>query len=152
MVYFEANPNKVTVKNPKKVSMGKKNRVSGAAFERKVRADLGKKGWIVSKWQNNLFMGESKNSLEWEGGYVMKAAKHQFNPFTKAMSAGNGFPDFIAYRLNDAVIGVECKSNGYLKPEEKAKCKWLIEMKVFNRIWIARKGTKRGEIVYEEFK
>ena len=39
-----------------------------------------------------------------------------------------GFPDFIAYKLDEEspflvyeVNFVECKSNGYLKPEEKEK-------------------------------
>jgi len=49
------------------------------------------------------------------------------------------------------IIGVECKSNGYLTPEEREKCKWLLENKIFSKILIARKGKKRGEIIYEDF-
>lgn len=37
-----------------KSQQGKKNRLSGAAFERRVRADLEAKGWIVDKWTNNV--------------------------------------------------------------------------------------------------
>ena len=37
-----------------KQKQGKKNRADGAKFERIVRADLEKKGWIVAKWTNNV--------------------------------------------------------------------------------------------------
>ena len=60
----------------------------------------------------------------------------------------------IPREVNDntyEVIGVECKINGYLKPEEKEKCKWLIDNNKFSKILIAKKGTKRGEIIYDEF-
>ncbi len=33
---------------------GKKSRAAGARFELKVRKDLEKKGWIISKWQNQV--------------------------------------------------------------------------------------------------
>lgn len=33
---------------------GKKSRAAGARFELKVRADLEKKGWVISKWQNQV--------------------------------------------------------------------------------------------------
>jgi len=49
------------------------------------------------------------------------------------------------------VIGIECKSNGYLTKEEKEKCRWLLDNKVFLKILIAKKGKKRGEIEYNEF-
>lgn len=49
------------------------------------------------------------------------------------------------------VIGIEAKSDGYLNPEEKLKCKWYLEKKIFSRILIVRKGKKRGEIVEEDF-
>jgi len=50
------------------------------------------------------------------------------------------------------VIGVEVKSNGYLDKEEKAKCKWLLEKKIFTKILIAKKSKVRGKIDYKEFK
>lgn len=50
-----------------------------------------------------------------------------------------------------AVMGVECKSNGYLTKEEKEKCKWLLEKNIFSKILVAKKGKKRGEIEYNEF-
>ena len=37
-----------------KSELGKKSRDAGMRFERKVRADLESKGWIVDKWTNNV--------------------------------------------------------------------------------------------------
>ncbi len=48
-------------------------------------------------------------------------------------------------------VGVECKSNGYLDKTEKEKCAWYLKNKVFSKILMASKGTKRGEIVYKEY-
>jgi len=166
---------------------GKKNKASGARFELKVRKDLEDKGWIVSKWMNNIELWES----EWRKNYndtpEMKGklipAKHKFRGLGIPMAIGTGFPDFIvfrpmeieAYQSNEKIMkileefnnliteesknkmfyevnGVEVKSNGYLKPEEKEKCKWLLDNNVFSKILIAKKGTKRGEIIYREFK
>lgn len=89
-------------------------------------------------------------------------AKRKYNPFTKRpMAEGTGFPDFICYTRLDQfdgnlnhvlrkignyekenhweVIGVEVKSNGYLDKEEREKCKWLLENKIFSKILIAEK-------------
>jgi len=128
---------------------GKKNRESGQRFERKVRADLESKGWIVDRWTNNVELNNSE-----EVGKLIPA-KSRFGLRT------TGFPDFIAYRhihqhskslqLASLIYGVECKSGGYLNKEEKAKCRWLAT-NVFSKIFIASKGKKRGEIIYEEFK
>ena len=51
------------------------------------------------------------------------------------------------------IIGVECKSNGYLTKEERAKCQWLINDYVFSKILIARKTKVKNRIVieYKEF-
>lgn len=49
------------------------------------------------------------------------------------------------------VQGCEVKSDGYLKPEEKEKCNWYLENKIFSKILIAKKGKKRGEIIYDDF-
>lgn len=64
----------------------------------------------------------------------------------------NGLEDYCGDFMMWEVVGVEVKSNGYLDKEEKSKCKWLLDNKVFSRILIAKKGKKRGEIVYDEFK
>ena len=140
---------------------GKKNRQQGKDFELKVRHDLEKKGYIVCKWANNVEEGESKNPFEWEGGMKLISAKHTFNPFTKAMSAGNGFPDFVAFKQQACrecskpcgyeVIGIESKMNGYLDSKEKDKVKWLLDNNVFSFILIAHKSEERGgEVLYEQ--
>ena len=101
-------------------------------------------------------------------------SKHKFRGMGIPMAIGTGFPDFIAYfiafkhtarhgeiigserKIEELyeVIGVEVKSNGYLKPEEKEKCKWLIENKIFSKILIASKHKikNRIHIEYEEWK
>ena len=66
--------------------------------------------------------------------------KPKFNPFTKSLMMNTGgFPDFITFRKQDngyEVIGVEVKANGWLDREEKEKCIWLLENKIFSRILI----------------
>lgn len=137
-----------------KEKQGRKNKRNGRLFELSVRKDLEKRGWIVCKWSNNV--DSVNNSLI--------PAKHKFNPYNKIMSIGSGFPDFIAYKLkvyNNSpdvyskvkrkyeIIGVEAKSNGYLDKEERIKVEWLLSNEVFSKILIAKKGKKRGEILYE---
>ena len=123
---------------------GKRNLASGRRFEAKTRADLESNGWIVSKWQNNVNLKE---------GRLIPAKQGRFR------KTSTGFPDFIAFRISDnsgihkyyEVIGVEVKSNGYLTPEEKAKCDWLLRNNIFSKILIASKSKKRGEIIYKEY-
>jgi len=158
---------------------GRKNRISGRVFELKVRKDLESKGWIVSKWMNQIELisqgsiGIGNNKKEWFIGKLIPA-KHKFRGKGIPMAMGTGFPDFIAYKIGlipqkvqtqagnfitkyvysdegYEVIGVEAKSNGYLDKEEKEKCKWLLENNIFSKIFIASKGKKRGEIIYKEF-
>ena len=128
-----------------KSKQGKKNRASGARFELKVRGDLEKSGWVIDKWTNNVDL-EKKELVK---------AKRKFNPFSKILGIGTGFPDFIGFR-NDGkkynVIGIEVKSNGLLDKQEKDKCRFLLEKRIFSKILIAKKGKKRGEIEYVEFK
>lgn len=133
---------------------GKKNRVSGANFERRVRADLEEYGWIVIKNPNNVI--EDKDNIK-----HFKQGKSKYNPFTKRlMMNSGGFPDFICYRTMELtpidehhyeIIGVECKTNGYLDKEEKEKCKWLLDNKVFSSIIIASKSKEKGKINYIKF-
>ncbi len=160
---------------------GKKNRKSGADFERRVRADLNSKGWIVDKWGNNVEFGgsilvPSKDKLigvdfAKDHGRLIQAKNKWAGP-NRPMMMGAGFPDFIAFKLVPdvlintpttptykvnhlyEVIGVECKVNGYLKPEEKEKCQWLLDNHIFSKILIASK-TKEGRkiiVKYKEFK
>lgn len=151
-------------KNNKKI--GKKNRASGIRFELKVRKDLESKGWIISKWMNNV---EFIDRLEFSGkqsftdGKKIKEgklipSKHKFCGIGRPMAIGTGFPDFIGLMrlavldggVAHEVIGIEVKSNGYLDKIEKEKCKWLLDNKIFSKISIASKGKKRGEIVYKK--
>lgn len=153
---------------------GKRNRAAGLRFEKKVRADLESKGWIVSKWQNNVGFGKVDSTIGkikvFQFGRLIpaKMGKYRTNQ--------GGFPDFICFKMAEGcdydrddyslykVIGVEVKSNGYLSKEEKEKCKWLLENKVFSKILIAykdypeeninlpkKKRKKRKVITYKEF-
>jgi hypothetical protein len=124
---------------------GKKSRAAGARFELKVRGNLESDGWIVDKWSNNVDLEEGK---------LMKA-KRKYNPYKKVLGIGTGFPDFIAFKRKGKsyeIIGVEVRGNGWLDKSEKEKCKFLLDKKIFSKILIAKKGKKRGEIEYIDFK
>lgn len=124
---------------------GKKSRAAGARFELKVRGDLEKNGWIIDKWSNNIDLDK---------GELVKV-KNKFLGKGKPMMLGAGFPDFIAFRNSGnkyEIIGVEVKANGWLDKREKEKCRFLLEKKIFSRIKIAKKGKKRGEIEYDNFR
>jgi tRNA G46 methylase TrmB len=127
------------------IEQGKKARKRGGDFELKVRRDLESKGWIVSKWQNNIDLEKKE----------ITPAKRVFNPFRKVMAIGTGFPDFIAFQsvgeTTYNVIGVECKINGILSKEEKEKCAFMLNQKIFNNIWISKK-IEKGGIEYINFK
>jgi hypothetical protein len=130
-----------------KPKQGKKNRASGARFELKVRENIENQGWIMDKWTNNIDLVEGK----------LVKSKRKYNPFLKILSIGTGFPDFVCFRLckegkNYEIMGVEVKANGWLDKSEKEKCKWYLNKKIFSRVLIARKGKKRGEIEYIDFK
>jgi len=128
-----------------KVKSGKKSRSKGAKFELDVRTDLERKGWVVNKWSNNVDLERNKMIL----------AKKKYNPFLKFMAIGTGFPDFISTKNVTGDIyhveGIEVKTNGILSKEEKQKCKWYLQYKVFSKIWIAKKAEKRGKIEYTDF-
>jgi hypothetical protein len=127
-----------------KSARGKKSRVAGQLFETKVRQDLEKLGWVVSKWMNTI-----DYDREGKTGKIVPA-KRKYNPFMKAMTIGTGFPDFVCFKRNSdgnyEVIGLEVKSNGYLDQTERGMCFWILENKIFSRILIAKKGEKRGKI------
>jgi hypothetical protein len=129
---------------------GKKNRRTGAEFEKKVRTDLESKGWIVCRWNNNIEIKE-ENQV-----YTMKMIQAKSNRFNMRTT---GFPDFITFKLENEypgcnthlyeINGVECKSNGKLDRTEKDKCEWLLKNEIFKKILIASK-TEEG-IEYTEF-
>ena len=124
---------------------GKKSRASGARFELKVRGALEKKGWVIDRWTNNVDLEQRK----------LVKAKRKFNPYLKILGIGTGFPDFIGIKRKKSsydVIGIEVKKNGWLDKSEREKCKFLLDKKIFSKILIAKKGKKRGEIEYINFK
>ena len=127
---------------------GKLNRAAGARFELKVREDLEKMGWTVSKWMNSI--DNEKNKII--------PAKRKFNPFLKTMIIGTGFPDFIAFKKTEngfEVIGVEVKTKGLLDKIERGQALWLIKNKIFSRLLIARKkqqGKRRHKKDHKHLK
>jgi len=132
-------------KKKSEIKKGKSSKARGGRFELQVRKDLESKGRVNDKWNNNVDLDLNK----------MIIAKRKYNPFSKAMTIGTGFPDFVSIKLvRDelySVIGVEVKTNGILSKIEKQKCAWYLKNKIFSQIWIAKKGVKRGEIVYDDF-
>jgi len=137
-------------KSKAKIKEGQKSKKSGADFELKVRRDLESKGWNVAKWTNNVDLGKQE---------IITAKKGMvFNPFLRRMVptlSSTGFPDFIAFQLVGEktynVIGVESKINGTLSREEKEKCAFLLNKKVFNGIWISSKNEGK-KVEYLDFK
>lgn len=121
-------------------AQGKKNRLAGAAFERKTRLALTTEGWTVSKWQNNIDLDK---------GFMHAARRNRF------ASLSTGFPDFVAFRriINPFGAGfyrtifVECKVNGKLTKTEKAKMQFL-EDRGFE-CWIAR--NEKGKVAYRKY-
>jgi hypothetical protein len=143
---------------------GLKSKNRGSAFEKLVRKDLEKNGWIVCKWSNNVELSGELEADDKQIPYGCKfkmegkliPSKHKFNPFTKSISyVGTGMPDFIAFKVNFMVdtyeiIGVESKMLGRLSREEKEKCKWYLTNKIFSKILIAKQGVDK-KIEYEVF-
>ena len=163
-----------TSKKKSEVKKGKNSRAKGARFELNVRKDLENKGRIVDKWNNNVDLDEGAplgvpqggartsspsrserrpQSTERRGKLII--AKRKYNPFSKVMTIGTGFPDFISIKqIHEgmySVIGVEVKMNGILSKIEKEKCAWYLKNKIFSQIWIAKKGEKPGQIEYDDF-
>jgi len=133
-------------KRKSEIKKGRTARAKGAGFELKARRDLESKGRIVDKWSNNVDLKQGK----------LVAAKRKYNPFKKMLVVGTGFPDFISFKQMHkgaySIIGVEVKTNGVLSKEEKEKCVWYLKNEIFSSIWIAKRGEKRGEILYDDFK
>lgn len=126
-------------KKKSEIKKGKKNRSKGSQFESKVRKDLEDKGFIVDKWSNNFDLEKDK----------VIPAKRKFNPFSKVMTIGTGFPDFIAFQKygeHYKIIGVEVKVSGVLSREEKEKCGRLLEKGIFSQILIAKKIKENNKV------
>ncbi|NCN86981.1 hypothetical protein GW932_04040 [archaeon] len=129
---------------------GKTNRLRGQIFETRVREDLETKGWIVTKWMNTVDFERDK----------VAPSKRKYNPFTKALSIGTGFPDLLCFKKNGnlfEVLGVEVKTNGSLDKFEKGQCIWYLEKGIIPKILIARKkkdedDSRKIAIHYEDFR
>lgn len=129
--------------NRTKSQIGKKSRAAGKLFELKVRHNLEERNWIVTKWENQVDFEKNK----------IIPAKKIFNPFTKSLSSGNGFPDFEArcfIKDKWVVIAVESKMSKYLDQKEKDLFNWYIEHKVFDHFIIAYKN-KLNHLVYKNY-
>jgi len=125
---------------------GRTARASGARFELKVRALFKKTNWILDKWTNNIDLEKQE----------VVPAKRKYNPFQKMLVVGTGFPDFVGIRRFEEkydVIGIEVKKNGYLSHEEKLKCKFYLQNKIFSKIYIAKeiKDGRKTEIELIDF-
>lgn len=150
------------MKDPVKVARGRSARALGADFERRVRIDLEENGWIVDKWSNQVQFAKINTAFPItsisDNMAKLIPAKHKFQQNGIPFTIGVGFPDFIAFReLGDkslyTIIGIECKMNGKLSKEEKEKCRWLLDNKIFLTIHIAEKTKVKGKIVivYHDF-
>jgi hypothetical protein len=114
---------------------GRRNRRAGAKFELEVRRDLEAKGWIVSKWADNVDL---------EAQIVIPAKSNKFR------SRSTGFPDFVAFQyINDKRIiwFVEVKSNGRMSREENEKAQFYIKNYVCDYFSVASKGSDGGIII-----
>ena len=148
------------MKNPDKVKEGKYYKRAGMLFENKVRADLESKGWIVDRWSNQVELDNytiTKEGEDKHGKYdFCKAGKLVKAKSFMGRSRTNGFPDFIIFKRCGngvySVAGIEVKMKGKLSKEEKEKCVWYLENKVFSKIFIASQGEQRGEIKYLNFR
>lgn len=126
---------------------GKRNKTRGAIFENKVRMDLEEKGWIVTKWMNTVDFEKDK----------VAPAKRKFNPFTKVLTIGTGFPDFLCFKKNNnlfEIMGIEVKSTGSLDKFEKGQAIWYLEKGIIPKILVARKkkNGRKIEIEYYDFR
>ena len=134
----------LVLKKKSKIEEGRKSKISGREFELRVREDLESKGWIVDKWSNNVDM---------IGLGRIVSAKKKFNPFSKIMTIGTGFPDFIAMQKMGVgrykVIGVEVKISGDLSREEKLKGKWYLKNEIFAEFLVAKRVKEKNRIRIE---
>ncbi|MFW6283210.1 MAG: hypothetical protein ACOC1P_04130 [Minisyncoccales bacterium] len=76
---------------------GKRNQINGRIFENKTREDLEKKGFIVSRWCNNVEFEKGfnfpKDKFENCNGKCIPSKQGRYR------KTSTGFPDFIAYKM-----------------------------------------------------
>lgn len=109
---------------------GKKNKAAGTRFEKRVRSDLEKKGWIVDRWTNQVEFiqkvyepprisrveennQETKVTVSFNeeivGKLVPAKPKFIYNPQLKRripIGLASGFPDFIVFPGNSRAGGL----------------------------------------------
>lgn len=103
-------------------AQGKKNKIKGAKFEKKVREHFESEDWIITKYQNNVDL-ETKEIIHAKNHYIPR----------RGCTLGSGFPDFLMFKnkgIYFELMLVECKTNGYLSKEEKEKCKFLVDEEI----------------------
>lgn len=107
-----------------KQKQGRVNRRKGEVWETKVRRYLENQGYVVTRWTNKV-------DLETDMLVPARLTPRNMKP---------GFPDFLAFTLlqNDIIL-VESKLNGYLTREEKEQCEWLLKNRIVHRILIISK-------------
>lgn len=121
--------------------MSKKERAKGADLEIRTWKDMLSKGYVCSKWHNNISLEDDKLIIARPGAFKRTST---------------GFPDFVCYKIGDKlteVFGIECKCNGKLSLIEKQKCKWYLDNKIFSKILIARREKIKNRVMvfYEDF-
>lgn len=123
------------MKKQDKVKQGKKSKAAGNRFEKRVREDLEKKGWIVDRWTNNVEFeipdypkeippiyadtGERDKcraniTKEKMGKLVPAKPKFVYNPKLKRripIGMSSGFPDFICFRILPLLFSKETYDN-----------------------------------------
>jgi hypothetical protein len=144
---------------------GKRNRINGLLFEKKVKKELEEKGWIVSKWQCNIkgnfnYPSSCKHCslkcitsiCECKCHIKPKCVSSKPSKFRLMQT---GFPDFIIYREKGCkkkcyeIIFVECKTNGYLSKEEKVKAIWYLNNNYCSKFLVAKKNKKGRKVIIE---
>lgn len=99
-----------------KSEQGALNRRRGKEFERAVRKELELDGWLVVRFDQN------PNSIT----NKLKKCLPMFIPGKGLIMNSSGFPDFICINIKSKEVKfMECKINGYLKPEEQKKAEWI---------------------------
>ena len=143
----------IKTKDPQKVIKGKKSRTQGADFEKRVRADLEARGWVVSKWQNNVEFNRDnpKNGMNGVIEYARCVpCKNLFIGKNKPIMLTGGFPDFIAFtetiECGYMIIFVECKTNNILSKKEKEKAQWYLKNNYCSEFHLAYKTKEKNRV------
>jgi len=147
---------------------GKRNLEMGRRFEQKVRKFWENNGWVVSKWVCNVDLKNKKLVPAKQGRFRKTSTgfpdfiifRPRLNHFASYKSqipeVEIGRENLINDMENECkeiyeIMGVECRSSGYLTKEEKRKAEWLLENHIFSKIIISSKGNKRDTIKHKEF-